>query len=177
VVIEASRPRALAQLGVDAEAVVAARPGVTWVGITGHGRWGAGADRVAFGDDAAVAAGLVARDAAGEPVFCGDAIADPITGLYAAVGALASVAAGGGHLLDVGMAGAARFAAGTPAEPAAAVPAEPGTWVVPARAGSPRVPVARPAAPPAPPVPARPLGADTAAVLAELVPPAEGRAC
>jgi crotonobetainyl-CoA:carnitine CoA-transferase CaiB-like acyl-CoA transferase len=186
VVIEASRPRALAQLGVDAEAMVAARPGVTWVGITGHGRWGAGADRVAFGDDAAVAAGLVARDAAGEPVFCGDAIADPITGLYAAVGALASAAAGGGHLLDVGMAGAARFAAGTPAEPVAAVPvaavpavpARPGAWAVPVAGGGRPVPVARPAVPPPPPSgPARPLGADTAAVLAELVPSAEGRAC
>jgi crotonobetainyl-CoA:carnitine CoA-transferase CaiB-like acyl-CoA transferase len=35
---------------------------------------------VAFGDDAAVAGGLVGRSAAG-PVFCGDAIADPLTGL------------------------------------------------------------------------------------------------
>ena len=41
VVIEGSRPRALAQLGIDADAVVASRPGCTWVSITGYGRSGA----------------------------------------------------------------------------------------------------------------------------------------
>ncbi|MBW2418529.1 MAG: CoA transferase, partial [Deltaproteobacteria bacterium] len=38
IVVEATRPRALAQLGIDAEALVAERPGITWVGITGYGR-------------------------------------------------------------------------------------------------------------------------------------------
>jgi hypothetical protein len=38
-------------------------------------------------------------------VFCGDAIADPLTGLYAAAAGLTSRQAGGGHLLDVAMAG------------------------------------------------------------------------
>ena len=42
VVIEASRPRALEQLGIDAAAIVAAGPDV-WVSITGHGRHGTGA--------------------------------------------------------------------------------------------------------------------------------------
>jgi crotonobetainyl-CoA:carnitine CoA-transferase CaiB-like acyl-CoA transferase len=147
VVVESSRPRALAQLGIDAERVVAARPGVTWVSITGHGRDGAGASRVAFGDDAAVAAGLVAWDGRGEPVFCADAIADPVTGLYAAVGVLASQAAGGGHLLDVAMVGATRFAAATPSAPAAAVESAPGRWEIPARNGAPP----RPVVPPSPP--------------------------
>ena len=41
----------------------------------------------------------------GTPVFCGDAIADPLTGLYAALAALAARAAGGGVLVDVAMAG------------------------------------------------------------------------
>jgi crotonobetainyl-CoA:carnitine CoA-transferase CaiB-like acyl-CoA transferase len=174
VVVESSRPRALGQLGIDAEQVVAARPGVTWVGITGHGR-SAGSSRVAFGDDAAVAAGLVAWDERDEPVFCGDAIADPVTGLYAAVGALASQAAGGGHLLDVAMVDATRFAA-TPAVPVPAVPATPGRWEVPADGGGPPQPVVQPTPPPPPPVPARPLGADTARVLAELA-PTGGRPC
>jgi crotonobetainyl-CoA:carnitine CoA-transferase CaiB-like acyl-CoA transferase len=175
VVVESSRPRALGQLGIDAERVVAARPGVTWVGITGHGR-SAGPSRVAFGDDAAVAAGLVAWDERDEPVFCGDAIADPVTGLYAAIGALASQAAGGGHLLDVAMVDATRFAAATPAVPVPAVPAAPGRWEVPADGGVPPQPVVQPAPPPPPPVPARPLGADTARVLAELA-PTGGRPC
>ncbi|HEY8547985.1 MAG TPA: CoA transferase [Acidimicrobiales bacterium] len=158
VVIEASRPRALAQLGIDAEAVVAGRPGRTWVSITGHGRHGDAAQRVAFGDDAAVAAGLVARDDAGDPVFCADAIADPITGLHAAVAALTSVVGGGGHLLDVAMVDAVDATLTTPA----ATDLPPGT------------PVARPrpprAAGTAHEVPE--LGAHTDAVLAELGIPA-----
>ena len=145
VVIESSRPRAVAQLGIDAEAVVARRPGTTWVSITGYGR---ASNRVAFGDDAAAAAGLVARDDDGLPVFCADAIADPITGLYAAVGALTSIAAGGGHLVDAPMVDAVAATLTTPAAP------------------TPDAPVARPRLP-APTPPARPLGADTATVLAE----------
>jgi crotonobetainyl-CoA:carnitine CoA-transferase CaiB-like acyl-CoA transferase len=112
VVLESSRPRALAQLGIDAAAVVRSRPGVTWVSITGYGREGPGADRVAFGDDAAVAGGLVDHDADGLPVFCADAIADPLTGLQAAVAALHSREEGGGHLIELSMSAVAkRFAA------------------------------------------------------------------
>ncbi|WP_229758465.1 CoA transferase [Peterkaempfera bronchialis] len=102
VVIEASRPRALAQLGIDPYRLAAARPGLTWVSITAYGRTGPWADRPGFGDDVAAAAGLVARDAQG-PVPCGDAIADPLTGLHAAVAALAGVLGGGGLLADVAM--------------------------------------------------------------------------
>lgn len=109
VVVEGSRPRALSSLGIEPGTFLAERPGRTWVSITGHGRQGAGAGRVAFGDDAAVAGGLVAADD-GIPVFCADAVADPLTGVYAAVGALASWADGGGHLVDCAMAGAAAFA-------------------------------------------------------------------
>jgi len=114
VVVEGSRPRALDQLGVDPFAFVAGRPGRTWVSITGYGRAGPWANRVAFGDDAAVAGGLVAREDSGDPVFCADAVADPVSGLYAAAAALVSVAAGGGHLLSVAMADAAAFAGAGP---------------------------------------------------------------
>ncbi|WP_030326469.1 CoA transferase [Streptomyces sp. NRRL B-3229] len=104
VVIEASRPRALRRLGVHAERFLAARPGRVWISITGYGR---DDDRVAFGDDAAVAGGLVGRDADGEPVFLGDALADPVTGVFAARAAARSLARGGGELLCVSMAACA----------------------------------------------------------------------
>ncbi|WP_238431259.1 CoA transferase [Streptomyces cavernae] len=101
IVIEASRPRALKRLGVHPEEFLAARPGRVWVSITGYGR---DDDRIAFGDDAAVAGGLAGRDAHGDPVFLGDALADPVTGLYAAHAVARSLVYGGGELLCVSMA-------------------------------------------------------------------------
>lgn len=116
VVIESSRPRALEQLGISPRRFLEGAAGRTWVSVTGHGRRGDGADRVAFGDDAAVAGGLVGWGSApppqgpgGDPVFCADAVADPISGLYAALGALASVASGGGHLVEVSMSAASAY--------------------------------------------------------------------
>ena len=149
VVVEASRPRALRGFGLDAPEVLATGRPRVWVSITGHGREGSGAGRVAFGDDAAVAGGLVAWDARGEPVFCADAVADPLTGVTAAVAALDALRDGGRWLLDVPMAGIAARAAG----PTLPVPAG-------VEAAAPR---ARP-----PSAAAAALGADTAAVLAEL---------
>ncbi|HVB93299.1 MAG TPA: CoA transferase [Acidimicrobiales bacterium] len=102
VVIEASRPRALEQLGVDADAV-APRAGRIWLSITGYGRREPGRDWVAFGDDAAVAGGLVGRDPAGDPVFVGDAIADPVSGLFGALAVLDAAGSGGGQLIDLAM--------------------------------------------------------------------------
>ncbi|MFF4272816.1 CoA transferase [Streptomyces sp. NPDC001536] len=111
VVIEASRPRALAQLGLAAERLDH-RAGKVWVSITGYGR--RHPERVAFGDDAAVAGGLVAWSDQG-PVFCGDAIADPLTGLVGALGAFTALAQGGGELIDVSMREvAAAFAGAAP---------------------------------------------------------------
>ena len=71
-VLEASRPRVMEQWGVDPEALVA--EGTSWISITGHGRSGPESNRVAFGDDAAVAGGLVVAGA--PPRFVADAIAD-----------------------------------------------------------------------------------------------------
>jgi crotonobetainyl-CoA:carnitine CoA-transferase CaiB-like acyl-CoA transferase len=103
VVIEASRPRALAQFGLDAGDVVAAESGPrVWVSITGYGRNGEGANRVAFGDDAAAAGGLVAWTADG-PLFYVDAVADPLTGLTAAGACVDALRSGGRWLLDVSM--------------------------------------------------------------------------
>lgn len=103
VVVEGSRPRALDQLGLGPAVVLGRSPSTVWVSITGYGRTGPWADRVAFGDDAAAAAGLVARNPTGAPLFCGDAIADPLTGLHAAVAALAMLAAGRGGLVDAAL--------------------------------------------------------------------------
>lgn len=104
VIVESSRPRALRAFGLIAEDWLGAAAGRVWVSITGYGRDDA-AQRVAFGDDAAVAGGLVACAPDGSPVFCGDAIADPLTGMFAALAVLAAMAAGGGMLADVAMAG------------------------------------------------------------------------
>lgn len=98
VVIEASRPRALARFGLSADA--AAARGCTWISVTAAGR---SSDRIGFGDDVAAAAGLVAKDSAGAPVFVGDAIADPLTGLRAAVCALDARNASAGRVWDVSM--------------------------------------------------------------------------
>ncbi len=103
VVIEASRPRALAALGLAPD-TVPRRPGQVWLSITGYGR--ALPERVAFGDDAAVAGGLVGWAAGGpspEPVFCADAIADPLAGACGALAVALSRAAGGGELIDLSM--------------------------------------------------------------------------
>jgi hypothetical protein len=106
IVITGSRNAALTRLGVAPRQVEASRPRI-WLCITGHGMT---SDRVAFGDDAAVAGGLAAWDGRG-PVFVGDAIADPLSGLLAAIAGVACLAAGGSWLVEVDLAGAASYAA------------------------------------------------------------------
>jgi crotonobetainyl-CoA:carnitine CoA-transferase CaiB-like acyl-CoA transferase len=109
VVIEASRPRALRQLGIVAEDLLASDRGPSiWISITGYGR---GSNRVAFGDDAAAAGGLVAWDEDG-PCFVADAVADPLTGIAAASAAVESANVGGRWLIDVSMSAVAAHVAG-----------------------------------------------------------------
>jgi CoA-transferase family III len=111
VVVEGSRPRALEQHGIVAADLVANAGPRVWISITGHGRSGAGRDRPAFGDDAAVAGGLVVADDMG-PCFCADAAADPAAGLAAAAACLDALAVGGRWVVDVAMAGVAASLAG-----------------------------------------------------------------
>jgi crotonobetainyl-CoA:carnitine CoA-transferase CaiB-like acyl-CoA transferase len=111
-VITSSRPPALARRGL-APGDVPARDGRVWLRITGHGAEGDPGNLVAFGDDAAVAGGLVGRSAEG-PVFCADAVADPLTGLHAALAVAESLARGGGELVDVSMAATAASYAALP---------------------------------------------------------------
>jgi hypothetical protein len=96
-VLEASRPRALRQLGLVAEEVVAA--GTSWLSITARGR---GSDAVGFGDDVAVAAGLWLREC-DDVVPVGDAIADPLSGVTAALHAVDALASDQARLVDVSM--------------------------------------------------------------------------
>jgi hypothetical protein len=135
VVVEASRPRALEHLGLGAEEFLTGVAGAgagprVWVSITGYGRATPGRDWVAFGDDAAVAGGLVAWDDAG-PCFLADAVADPCAGLVAAAAVLRALCAGGRWLLDVSMRDVAAHLAGPQhgpgavAMPSGIVPAPP----------------------------------------------------
>jgi crotonobetainyl-CoA:carnitine CoA-transferase CaiB-like acyl-CoA transferase len=103
VVVTASRPRAIEQLGLGLERRIAER-GLVWASITGYGFRGEWRDRVAFGDDAAVAGGLaVAAGGPDTPVFVGDAPADPLAGLHAAAAVSARLEAGTGAFVDVSM--------------------------------------------------------------------------
>ncbi|ORV64099.1 acyl-CoA transferase [Mycobacterium gastri] len=141
IVIEGSRPAALARrrLGPDH---IAPRPGRIWLRVTGYGDQ---LGRPAFGDDAAVAGGLVGSATDG-PVFCGDAIADPLAGIEASQAITESLGRGGGDLIDVSLASVAASYAALPLTASAS---------------------AYPASPPSPPPPCRAaaeLGADNDAV-------------
>jgi crotonobetainyl-CoA:carnitine CoA-transferase CaiB-like acyl-CoA transferase len=124
IVIEGSRPAALARrrLGPDD---VAPRAGRIWLRINGYDER---SGRPAFGDDAAVAGGLVGYGIGG-PVFVGDAIADPLTGLEATLAVVESLGRGGGEVIHVSMAAVAATYAALPttasvsARPAPAPPA------------------------------------------------------
>jgi len=151
VVVSSARPRAFEALGIDVAAVVARTPTV-WVAITAHGWSGHGRDRVGFGDDAAVAGGLVvAGPADAYPRFIADAVADPLTGVLAAVMAREALARGGSWFIDAPLAAAAAYATGLSAadDAPSEITAEPPRARTPSRR-------------------ARTLGADTVAVLDEL---------
>jgi hypothetical protein len=107
IVIEAARPRALLQLGIDADEIVRANPGLVWMTITGHGAAGDAADWVGFGDDCGVAGGLSAAllAASGRVGFVGDAIADPLTGILTARLAWERWKSGAGARITLSMSG------------------------------------------------------------------------
>lgn len=111
IVIEASRPRALRQLGIRAEDYTARRPGKVWARLTAYGQR---EDRIGFGDDIGISAGLatVMERAYGQPCFAGDAIADPVSGVHLALAILAAYTSGGGAVLDIAMVNVLRYAMG-----------------------------------------------------------------
>ncbi len=108
VLITSARPRAFEQLDMLPADIFRNNQALVWVAITGYGWRDGGAGRVAFGDDAAAAGGLV-RWSEGRPLFFGDAIADPLTGLAAAAAAFEALSMGGGYMVDASL---ARTAAG-----------------------------------------------------------------
>lgn len=164
IVIEASRPRALRQLGIEAEALLQAHPQLTWISLTGYGREPDWEQAIAYGDDAGVAGGLTAllHAAHGEWLFAGDAIADPLTGIHAALAAWASWRQGGGRLLSIPLAGVVR--AVLDFDPVPDVAARTAEWTAVLDRSGRTVALPRRREPSAA---AAALGADTAAVLAE----------
>lgn len=105
IVVEASRPRALRQMGIHAEKLIDQFPGLTWISLNGYGRKEPEENWIAYGDDAGVAAGLsyLMREVTGKAVIVGDAIADPLTGIHAALAAWACHQKGGGRLLSLAL--------------------------------------------------------------------------
>jgi hypothetical protein len=165
IVIEASRPRALRQLGIEAAALVAAHPGMTWISLTGYGRGEPQEQWVAYGDDAGVAGGLsfLMRQVHGAPMFVGDAIADPLAGLHAALAAWAGWRAGGGGLVSIALTDVVRHVVGFEApSDAEGWRARHRQWAEALHPDDLQAPGARPAA-----RAAAALGADNAAVFAD----------
>ena len=107
IVIESSRPRALLQMGIDAREILAQNPGQVWISITAYGRDEPQANWVGFGDDAAIAAGAYLTTHNG-PVFIGDALSDPLTGMHAALAAIAYWQKRQSVLIDVSLAAVTR---------------------------------------------------------------------
>ncbi len=112
IVIEGSRPGVLARRGLSPQAIPGP-DGRVWLRVSGHG---SDSQRAAFGDDAAVAGGLLGTGGSG-PVFCGDAIADPLTGLESALAVARSLRRGGGEIVEVAMSAVAANYATLPSAP------------------------------------------------------------
>lgn len=106
VLVTSGRAAALARLGLSMDALERINPGLIWLAITGHGFTGNGAQRVGFGDDCAVAGGLV-QMIDGRPQFLGDALADPLTGVEGALAVMRRAAASVPGVIDLPLAGVA----------------------------------------------------------------------
>lgn len=111
-VIESSRPRALRQLGIDADALVAEVPGLVWLSVTGHGAKGEPANWTGIGNDCAVAGGLARAlaEASGEIGYVGDAIADPLTGITGALEGWRAYRSGEGQRIGLSMSAVVAYA-------------------------------------------------------------------
>ncbi len=127
VVITSARPRAFDQLGIDPDQLMRDHPITAWISITAFGE--RQPNRIGFGDDAAIAAGLCAFDHDG-PMFAADAIADPLTGLTAASIVLDALVTGKRVHADLALADVARAA--TRADPIAAGPGKTSSSETPA---------------------------------------------
>jgi len=109
VLVENFRPGVLARLGLDYETIAAAHPRLIYASISGYGQTGPraaepGYDAVLQGEGGLMS---ITGDAEGEPYRLGVAVADIVTGLFAAQGILLSLLArnttGRGQHVDVAM--------------------------------------------------------------------------
>lgn len=167
IVIESSRPRALRQLGIDADALVEQTPGLVWLSITGHGAIGDAADWVGIGNDCGVAGGLTRAmaEAGGGIGYVGDAIADPLTGIVAAREGLRAYRGGTARRIGLSMSAITAMAlAEEQAHDRAMIDAELQAW---GRSSGHRFPDVAMRASLAP---LRPIGADTARYFRDLAP-------
>ena len=158
-VIESSRVRALRHLGVDADALVRETPGLVWLSVTGHGALGEAAHWTGIGNDCAVAGGVSRAmvEAGGTMGYVGDALADPLTGVTAALAGWRAYRRG--HARRIGLAMSAITAQALAEErafDAGLLDAELRGWSAAAGAAFPQVP-RRPLL-----SAVRPIGADTA---------------
>ena len=162
IVITSARPRGLVSLDLDPQRWLANRNNGVWVQLSAYGSTGEEANWIGFGDDTAMAAGLV-RWIDGIPIPVADALADPLTGIHAAVAAAALATQGGTHLIDIAL---ANVAAATRSNESVIDPTQlNGKWVVETEFGI--RPVERPKARTVHGT-ARALGADNDLVRAEL---------
>ena len=106
IVITSARPRGLTSLGLDPDLWLANRNNGVWVQLSAYGSTADEANWIGFGDDTAMAAGLV-RWIEGIPIPVADALADPLTGIHAAVACAALAQNGGTHLIDIALANVA----------------------------------------------------------------------
>ena len=110
VFIQNFRPGVATKLGFDAAMLQAINPGLIYCAITGFGTSGPDRDRPAFDTVAQAAAGVLRLlTPPDKPRVIGPAIADAITGQYAALGIMAALlergagSSGRGRVLDISM--------------------------------------------------------------------------
>lgn len=103
ILITSARPHALARHGITPDALFSRNPHLLWIAITAYGWMGEAGWRIGFGDDCAAAGGLLKWND-GKPDFMGDALADPLTGLFAARQALTALSHGHAGLIDIALA-------------------------------------------------------------------------
>jgi crotonobetainyl-CoA:carnitine CoA-transferase CaiB-like acyl-CoA transferase len=109
VLVENFRPGTLDRLGLDAATLTAAHPRLVYCSISGYGQTGPRRDEPGY--DAVIQAegGLmsITGDADGPPYRLGVAIADIVSGMFAAQGVLAALVGrattGAGQVVDIGM--------------------------------------------------------------------------
>ncbi|MER2535157.1 MAG: CoA transferase [Rhizobiaceae bacterium] len=119
VFIQNTRPGALEKRGLGAERLRAVNPRLVYCAITGFGRDGPEAQRPAYDTVAQAASGYLSLFVSpGDTTIKGPAVADVVTGLYAANGILAALnrrhATGKGALVEVAMVAAAAHFASEP---------------------------------------------------------------